>query len=71
MNVRRLLTVAQLAIHFGRSISEVEDVLNEAPAIKPVARADSCLCVRWRSADADSVSTRTVVILRRKGATYE
>ena len=41
MNVRRLLTVAQLAIHFGRSISEVEDVLNEEPRIKPVARADS------------------------------
>jgi hypothetical protein len=41
MNVRRLLTVAQLAIHFGRSISEIETALDEEPRIKPVARADS------------------------------
>ena len=41
MNVRRLLTVAQLAQHFGRSIAEIETTLNEDPQVPPVARADS------------------------------
>lgn len=43
MNVRRLLTVAQLALHFGRSIGEIENTLAEAPEIRPSARADSAL----------------------------